>query len=414
MSSVTSPSIITDGLILNIDAQNIKSYKGPVLTNLATAMVAQGLGTATGYVSTGGTEVVNIPQLGNVTTAYNFIQNNYTSFAPNSGACCPSLVSYSIGGVPVLPSTVYTYAIVYKCDSGYTNPNYMYHYEYNSGTYVSEGGVFTTANRIHLGNGWYWAWNTFTTGATTNTLVGPAAFYYYYSQYADKFSVAKVLIAQGDWTQMHPKYWPPVYSGTTNTASVFDMTSNNAITTNAATYANDGSYSFNGSTNYFTMPENAVFNTQSPSVEVWVKVNSTAQNGFFFEKGNVNTQYALFLETGQIVWRQYLAGAVTNITAPAATYINTSQYAHIVGTYTSGSRCLYVNGTLIASDTSTGTVNVNANGCSIGVYGGQNGTVGGRNYFFNGSIGSVKVYNRALTAIEVKQNFNANRGRYGI
>ena len=33
---------------------------------------------------------------------------------------------------------------------------------------------------------------------------------------------------------------------------------------------------------------------------------------------------------------------------------------------------------------------------------------------FNGSISSFKIYNRALTAAEVLQNYNATRGRYGI
>jgi hypothetical protein len=33
---------------------------------------------------------------------------------------------------------------------------------------------------------------------------------------------------------------------------------------------------------------------------------------------------------------------------------------------------------------------------------------------FNGNIAYIKIYNRALTADEVKQNFNAQRGRFGI
>ena len=32
----------------------------------------------------------------------------------------------------------------------------------------------------------------------------------------------------------------------------------------------------------------------------------------------------------------------------------------------------------------------------------------------NGKISSTMIYNRALTADEIKQNFNALRGRYGI
>lgn len=35
-------------------------------------------------------------------------------------------------------------------------------------------------------------------------------------------------------------------------------------------------------------------------------------------------------------------------------------------------------------------------------------------YYFNGTISSVKIYNRALSSTEIQQNFNALRGRYGI
>jgi hypothetical protein len=37
-------------------------------------------------------------------------------------------------------------------------------------------------------------------------------------------------------------------------------------------------------------------------------------------------------------------------------------------------------------------------------------------FFINyaGDISSIKVYNRALSADEIIQNFNAHRGRYGL
>jgi hypothetical protein len=35
-------------------------------------------------------------------------------------------------------------------------------------------------------------------------------------------------------------------------------------------------------------------------------------------------------------------------------------------------------------------------------------------YPFNGKVANVKIYNRALTAQEIQQNFNALRGRFGI
>jgi hypothetical protein len=99
------------------------------------------------------------------------------------------------------------------------------------------------------------------------------------------------------------------------------------------------------------------------------------------------------------------------VTFTTATYMSITSYAQVVATFTSGYQALYVNGVLVNSNTLTGTLSTNTNGCSIGVYGGFNG---GRSYYFNGTIGNLKVYNRVLNASEVFQNFAALRGRYGI
>jgi hypothetical protein len=36
------------------------------------------------------------------------------------------------------------------------------------------------------------------------------------------------------------------------------------------------------------------------------------------------------------------------------------------------------------------------------------------NYYFNGSIGLAIIYNRALTAAEILQNYNAVKTRFGL
>ena len=40
--------------------------------------------------------------------------------------------------------------------------------------------------------------------------------------------------------------------------------------------------------------------------------------------------------------------------------------------------------------------------------------IGGNLRELNGNIAQVSIYNRALTASEIQQNFNALRGRFGI
>lgn len=226
-------------------------------------------------------------------------------------------------------------------------------------------------------------------------------------------------IFQGDIQVWKPQlevqgFATPYVLGTrSSTQAIVDLTSNNTVTANSLTYASDNTFSFNGSSNLITFPENALMNTNTPTVEVWIKTNSISQNGFWFEKGQVNTSYSLFQEGTNIVWRTVNSGSppYDSLYATTASYLSTSAWAHIVGTYTSGDKRIYINGVQVTSNAVTGTIATNANGCSVGVYGGFNGI---RSYYYNGSIGNVKIYNRALTATEVRQNFEAARGRYGI
>ena len=91
--------------------------------------------------------------------------------------------------------------------------------------------------------------------------------------------------------------------------------------------------------------------------------------------------------------------------------MNTSNWYQVVGTYVSGDRKLYINGTLVNSDSQAGAISTSNAGTSIGVYGGYTGS---RGYYYNGNIAIVRVYNKPLTATEVQQNFNATRGRFNI
>jgi hypothetical protein len=178
---------------------------------------------------------------------------------------------------------------------------------------------------------------------------------------------------------------------------------------------NNKFFSFNGLTNsrLIRVPNSTLLDTQTPSVEVWIKTNATNQNGFWFEKGTVNTQYSLFQESTSIQWRMVLNGSLStfsNITVNVG--VNTSSWFQVVGTFITGSRKLYVNGILKNSDSATGTIATNAGGVSIGAYGGYSG--GGRDYYYNGDIAIVRVYNKELSASEVLTNYNSLKGRFGL
>lgn len=68
-------------------------------------------------------------------------------------------------------------------------------------------------------------------------------------------------------------------------------------------------------------------------------------------------------------------------------------------------------GTLYLDNVSRSTTNFGATSRTDAI---RIATADTTQYFFAGRIASARIYNRALSASEVNQNFNANRRRFGI
>ena len=203
----------------------------------------------------------------------------------------------------------------------------------------------------------------------------------------------------------------PFVNGTrSNTQAIVDLTNNNTLTATSLTYANDGTFSFNGSSSWIELPTSSLFDSQSITMESWNKPTATAQSGFLFEKGQVNTQYSNFYNSDGTFYFRTIGLSPQDLTFAAATHIIAGQWNHIVCVVGSGTKTVYINGVQRYQQTGvTGTIPTGQTNQYVGKYGG-----GAINYPFNGSIGVSKVYNRVLTETEVQQNFNALRGRYGI
>lgn len=408
MALTHSSSIVTDGLAFTYDSYNRKSYAGPPITNKTTTISTAGIGgsAGSGYLATEGTELVNIPQIGPTLVKYVNIQNNYTAYTPTTNNCCPSLFQY--GGYPVTGSTLYTYGIVYKCHSEYTSSNYMYRYEYNGGTYVTEAGVHTTSQRVHLGGGWYWAWATFTTQPTTTQILSSGLWYYRYSPVADKISVAKILVVQGDYTALHPKYWPDSNVTRSNTEAIKDIAGNTSIAATSLTYANNGTFSFTGG-DYLTIPTVNLGNgNMAWTVSAWVKTTTTVNAlgaGSVMSNSSGGPVYSMMgVNAGKIVYWTYQNSAWAQKLGVGKN-VNDNVWHHLTWVnYTSNTMDMYVDGVLDSTVANSTSGNNNPVDRIGGSWSAQ----------FVGSIASVSRYTRALSSTEVFQNFNALRGRYGV
>lgn len=84
-------------------------------------------------------------------------------------------------------------------------------------------------------------------------------------------------------------------------------------------------------------------------------------------------------------------------------------WSHIVGTYDGTTSCAYINGVQVWEAAQTGTIPDAT--YYVGTYG---PTVVDGVHNFKGELPLNRIYNRALSVAEVRQNFNASRARFGI
>ena len=422
MSIANSSKSVTNGLVFHMDTSNIKSYIGPPIKNVLNQITPRGISdNGSSYRVFSGTENVYIPTLGTVNNcAYVDSYNNY----PTSGNCCPTFYGYG-DGLTVSGGTQYTYAILYNCFTGYNNANYMYHYEYGTSGYITEFGVYYPAGNAYgcqnvvMGNSnWNWGSAIFTTNAGT-TYLNTGSWYYQYSIW-DRLYVAKILLTPGDFRNMHPKYWPAVGTTRTNTQCLIDLTGNNTITANSLTYNSNGSFSFGGS-DYCTVGS-IPGSFSSFTVSVWF--NSTSVSNY---RNPIDCNYSSYpgvtgnvgprLEqnsSGNLVW--VVSGNSTNNSVADAFTVQSSglsanTWYNAVITWTNGNANTYLNGVPV-------TVGASTPSGFVGTFGsvviGKGFSLGGTERSFVGQVPNVQIYNRALSASEVLQNFNAIRGVYGI
>jgi hypothetical protein len=283
----------------------------------------------------------------------------------------------------------------------------MYRYEYtaNGGSYVTEAGIHSDSNRISLGGGWFWAWGTFTTQATTNWIAYTGAWYYRYSNTTDKLSIAKVLITPGNYTSLHPRHWPEVNTTRGTTQALLDLTRRNTVTATSLTYASNGAFSFNGSSDLINASNNSILNVgNNITVNAWVFIGSTGSYQPIIAKVNSGFTLGWELANSSGALRATLRPAPIDIQIAGVLTLNSWNMTTM--TFNGTTLSLYLNGVLQGSTTG-GAVTLD----SI-----QDMYIGARiqGNYFNGNISNAQVYNRALTAAEILQNFNALRGRYGI
>jgi hypothetical protein len=207
---------------------------------------------------------------------------------------------------------------------------------------------------------------------------------------------------------------PESYSGTGT--SVIDLAGNglNGTMTNI-TYANPA-FTFNGSSSQVSIPDNAVLEpgTGSWSIEVWMKPNNITGTviGKYSNGGaGVNISYALRLIGSNAIRADFSNGSGVITTDNYILRANNWVQMVYVWDRTINYIYTYANGVLKQSKANasvTSILNTSTN-LYLGSYNG-----GEYSQYYDGQLGIVRMYKKALSATEVLKNYDASKSLYGV
>ena len=188
------------------------------------------------------------------------------------------------------------------------------------------------------------------------------------------------------------------------------------------TSSNGGSFVFDGTNDYINIPDSNLlaFGTNPFSIDFWLySTYSYPGSGIVYRTilssyDNYNGAYNTYFYLGLFNNSGYGLTNTVGFLDSSGNYFNvnfgvniiTNQWTHITFTRSGNNLICYKNGLYFASES-------RANNFS----GTRNARIGGgvdQVNTFQGSISSLGIYNRTLSAQEIKQNYNATKKRYGL
>ena len=203
------------------------------------------------------------------------------------------------------------------------------------------------------------------------------------------------------------------YSGSGTTWTDLIGNGNNGTLVNGVGYSgsNGGSLSFDGVDDYVDLTSTIQFDTGDFSISGWFRSNSGNTNfkqiwNSGYNGGNPDVEITIN-QTTNILNFYVRPGS----SAQTSYSVDDNVWRYFVGVKTSSLISLYVNGSFVSSTSGTFTSDVDSIGVVPRIGNGLNGI---SNRPFKGNIAQVSIYNKALTASEIQQNFNATRSRFGI
>jgi hypothetical protein len=209
------------------------------------------------------------------------------------------------------------------------------------------------------------------------------------------------------------------YPGSGTTWTDLSGAGNNGTLVNSPVFnsANGGSIEFNKINDYATIAHATSLNLSSAlTISAWFFSGTiTTPNVPLYLKGRTDTDNynPLFEIGGRYGWTD--VGGGRSFYSPPANFIVADTWYNLTVTHTStNTPVIYRNGVAASGFTfteGTGARPLNANSNPVGI---SQDVPRGLHFAWNGRVAQLLVYNRALTAEEVRTNVNSIRGRFNV
>ena len=206
------------------------------------------------------------------------------------------------------------------------------------------------------------------------------------------------------------------YPGAGTTWTDLSKQGNNGTLTNGPTFdsANGGSIVFDGTNDYVSITRNSSITPNYISICGWIKINSKSSNQFLLALPRSVNGGASYMMYYSLSLDGFVAYARTNSTGTIQTTStfspDTGRWYFLSMTSNGSNLILFIDGEFEASLSFSSVLEYSGSTVlRIGSYDNQ-----GTPTYTNGNIPLTQIYNRALSAQEIKQNYKATKGRFGL
>jgi len=227
------------------------------------------------------------------------------------------------------------------------------------------------------------------------------------------------IVTDGLILYLHPQL-KDCWNG--SSTSITDLVAGQSCTATDLTADADGNFVFNGSTSKIDTNNSYIDNgtaytlsstEDDYTLEAWIYVETS--QGTTTDADSIigsTTSYGVGMQVGISAGSPRINFAARSTSNFYGTAFNYNQWYHVVWAHETGvDTTVYMNATVDVSPTSVSSYSIGGSSWGNITIGNSSARITG---FYDGKMGPVRMYKRALTSSEVSQNFNASKARYGL